>query len=374
MLLTAFFCLPGLAVWGQETGYRIEEDGRFIQLLEWEEQEHVLYYEVEIEKQAGELWAGALTGKTEVSFLEVSLAPGIYRYRVRPCDFLEKPGLASDWIQFEILPAKQPELLRIDPEVFYLDEDVTWVLNLFGRNLTKESEIFLRGSEGGLVKPFAVTVEPSENEAHLSFTYDQLDRGTYTIHVANPGGLQTELQNFRIVFKKPVNINVSVGYRPLVALYGYINELFETVLFPLGAYSRLGIIPFKQQWGYMGFEIEPSWNYFLVEQENYNVETHMPGAAIYGVYQHWFSNRVMTLDVRLGGGIYAALDYHLSFERGETEPVTILIPAVAAGVSFRWFVLKPFFVEAGLDVTHFFTVDDPSPGYLRPFAGAGWQF
>jgi hypothetical protein len=31
-------------------------------------------------------------------------------------------------------------------------------------------------------------------------------------------------------------------------------------------------------------------------------------------------------------------------------------------------------MEAGLDFTHFFTVDNPPPGYLRPFLGAGWQF
>jgi hypothetical protein len=366
--------LPEAAVWGQETGYRLEDDGRFIQILEWEEQENVLYYEVEIEKKAGELWEGALTGKTESSFFELSLAPGIYRYRVRPRDFLEKPGLAADWIQFEIRPAKQPELLRFTPEGFYLDEDLTWVINLFGRNFSGETEIFLRGPQGGLIKPAAVTVEPSGNEAQLSFSYDQLDMGTYTIHVTNPGGLTAEMQNFSIAFKKPVNINLSAGYKPLLALYGYINELFETVFFPSGVYCRLGIIPFKQHWGYMGFEIEPSWNYFLVEKENYNVAAHVPGAAIYGVYQYWFSNRIMTLDVRAGGGIYSVVDYHLSFERGDTEPITLLIPAVVAGVSFRWFMIKPFFVEAGFDFTHFFTVDTPSPGYLRPFAGAGWQF
>jgi hypothetical protein len=50
------------------------------------------------------------------------------------------------------------------------------------------------------------------------------------------------------------------------------------------------------------------------------------------------------------------------------------VPALAAGFSFQWFIKKPFFVEAGVDFTHFFTADSPSPGYLRPFAGVGWQF
>jgi hypothetical protein len=55
-LSAAFWGLPGSAgLWGQEAEYRIEGDGRFVQLLKWEEQEYVLYYEVEIENQTGEL-------------------------------------------------------------------------------------------------------------------------------------------------------------------------------------------------------------------------------------------------------------------------------------------------------------------------------
>jgi hypothetical protein len=373
-LLTALFCLSGATLWAQEAEYRIEEDGRFVQLLMWEEEENILYYEIEIEKQAGELWEGALTGKAEASLLEVSLPPGNYRYRVRPYDLLERPGPASDWIQFEILPAKQPELLRFSPEAFYLDEDLAWVLDLFGRNLVNGIEVVLQGPQGSLLKPDTVRAGPGENEARLTFSYGHLDMGNYTIHAVNPGGLRSELQTFRITFRKPVDINVSAGYRPLVSLYGYINELFETVFFPAGAYSRLSIIPFKRRWAYMGLELEPSWNYFMVSRENFTVQAQMPGAAVYGLYQRRLSNRVMVFDFRIGGGIYSVLDYHFTFDRGKTEPAVILIPAIAAGASFRWFIKNPFFVELGLDFTHFFTADDPSPGYLRPFAGAGWQF
>ena len=64
----------------------------------------------------------------------------------------------------------------------------------------------------------------------------------------------------------------------------------------------------------------------------------------------------------------------MSFDRGDTNSITVLIPVIAGGISFQWLVKRPFFMEAGLDFSHFFTVDDPSPGYLRPFAGMGWQF
>ena len=372
-VLTAFFCLPG-ALWGQEGGYRIGEDGRFVQQLRWEASGNALYYEVELERQAGESWGAALTGKREEPFLEFSLEPGTYRYRVRSYDFLERPGPESEWIQFVILPARQPGLLRFSPDGFYLDEDPGWVITLSGRNLVEGAEIFLRESEGGLIAPDTVTVGQSGNEVRLGFTDGQLGMGNYAIQVTNPGGLSAGIENFRIAFRKPVDITVSAGYRPLVSLYGSINELLGTFLFPAGAYSRLTILPVKQQWGYAGLEIEPSWNHFLAAKDAYEVQAQMPGAAIYGIYRRWFAGRALALGIRVGGGVYSFLDYHLTFDRGSTDSIALFVPAIAAGLSVQWFVKKPFFVEAGLDFAHFLTADDPSPAWLRPFAGLGWQF
>jgi hypothetical protein len=373
--VTVFFCLPGTAfLWGQEKGYRIEEGGRFVQLLSWEGQENALYYEAEIEKQAGKLWGGALTGKTEEPFLEFSLTPGAYRYRIRAYDFLERPGPASDWIQFAILPSKQPELLRFSPEVFYLDEDVAWGITISGRNLAEGLDVFLEEPQGSLIKPEMVTVGQSQNEARLLFSYEQLAPGNYTIHVTNPGGLTAEIQTFQIAFGKPVDINVSAGYRPMVSLYGYINELLGVFFSPAGAYSRLSIIPLKQRRNAIGFELEPSWNYTLVAGNNYEAQTQTPGVAIYGLCQRRFANRIITLNLRIGGGIYSVLNYHFAFDSGSRDAIIVLIPAVVAGVSVQWFVKNPFFMEAGVDFSHFFTISDPSPGYLRPFAGLGWRF
>jgi hypothetical protein len=373
--VTAFFCLSGTAfLWGQEKGYRIEDDGRFVQTLNWEEQESALYYEVEIEKQSGGGWKGALTGKTEEPFFEVSLGPGTYRYRIRPYDFLERPGPASDWIRFAIFPSRQPELLRFSPEVFYLDEDTSWVITISGKNLADGIEAFLKGSEGSLIKPELVTTGQSRNEARLLFSYGQLEPGAYAIHVTNPGGLTAERQTFRIALGKPLDLTLSAGYKPLAPLYGHGNKVFGMLFSPAGAYSRLSVIPVKRRQGHIGFELEPSWNYALAAGNNYDAQTQMPGVAIYGLNRLRLAERTISFDFRIGGGIYSTLKYRPVFTRGSIVSTTTLIPAIVAGASVQWLVKNPFFIEAGLDVSNFFTTDAPLSGYLRPFAGLGWRF
>jgi hypothetical protein len=368
------FTVGGL-LFGQE-GYRIEKDGRFVQILGWPEQENVLYYEVEIEQRRENDWASALTTETGNAFIEVSLVPGTYRYRVRVYDFLGRSAEISDWIQFDVLLARQPELFRFGPEAFYLDEDIVWILTLWGQNLVEGAEIYIlnQGIRGNRIIPQTVTIERSEEGARLVFSLAQLDVGDYTIRVVNPGGLETSLGTFRIAFRKPLDINVSAGYRPLIPLYGQINDLFAQGLFPLGIYARLSIVPFKHRWGYLGFEIEPAWNYLHASGDGYEVQAQMIGGALYGVYQWWFPNRIMALSFRLGGGIYPIVDYYFSYGTGNSEPIMILIPIMATGISFQWFFKKPFYVEIGTDFTHFFTVDSSSQGFFRPSLGIGYSF
>jgi hypothetical protein len=374
-LLIAVFFLAAPVLFGQEGEYRIGEDGRFVQTLRWPDQDSVLYYRIEIEKQEGTEWEALADEETEAAVFELSLGPGIYRYRVWVHDILGRALEPADWIQFEVLLAKEPEISRFSPDGFYLDEDLTWDLRLSGRNLTAGIVIYLQHeSLERRIQPQTITVEDREGEAHLVFHFGDLDLGSYTIHAVNPGGLAARVGSFKIAFRKPMDINVSAGYRPLVSLYGEINELFAAKFFPIGAYGRVSLIPFKRRWGYIGFELEPSWYYLQSEGSGYEARAHLAGGTINALYQWWLPNRVTALNFRLGGGMYAALNYRFTFDRGNSEPLTVLIPLVNAGASFQWFIKKPFFVEIGVDYTHFFSADENPPAYLRPFVGAGWQF
>jgi hypothetical protein len=206
----------------------------------------------------------------------------------------------------------------------------------------------------------------------------QLEVGQYAIFAVNPGGLEANLGTFRIAFRKAVDVNLSAGYAPLIPIYGRINELLEAKAFPMGAYAKLNVMPFKRNWGYLGVELEPYWNYMMVKQDYFGdyfeVSAQIMGAQVYGIYQHWFPNRIMSINVRAGAGLYSVMDYHFKFSNGKSEPMQVLIPTLAAGASFQWLVWRRLFVEAGVEYSHFLTVDNPQPGYIKPFLGAGWQF
>ncbi|MDR1893907.1 MAG: hypothetical protein LBQ61_04340 [Spirochaetales bacterium] len=373
--LIIILLLGGVFLPAQEGEYRLGEDGNFIQVLRWQEEPEALYYEAQIQGQTPAGWEEVLTAAAEMPFIEISLTAGDYRCRILVYDLLGRPAGTSDWTRFEIRPAKDPEIFRFTPEAFYLDEDVTWVLNLTGRNLVEGMDIFLinSGLREGIIRPRTITVDPAGGGARLNFDFRQLTTGEYAIYGVNPGGLETRGGNFRIAFKKPVDINLSGGYRPLLPLYGEIHQLLPTWFFPIGAYGRAGIIPLKRDWGYLGFEIEPAWHLWTSRGNWYEVKAQIIGATLFGVYQKLY-NRVLTFSFRLGGGLYAVLDYHLVYSSGlKTAPITILIPVAAAGISVQWFIRKPFFLETGFDFTHQFSRENPQPGYLRPFVGAGWN-
>jgi hypothetical protein len=169
---------------------------------------------------------------------------------------------------------------------------------------------------------------------------------------------------------KPRELALSAGYSPLVPLYGELNTRMNGKFFPAGAFLCIGLVPFKGSFGNIGFEAVPSWNYLSSVMETGDTVTgHMAALHIYALFQRPL-NPAMSLKFRAGGGIFAVFD----FKYTGAEPTEALIPSASAGISFRWLVKAPFFVEAGADYFHLFSADATKPGYLRPLLGAGWRF
>jgi hypothetical protein len=169
-----------------------------------------------------------------------------------------------------------------------------------------------------------------------------------------------------------VTFALSAGYAPLIPFYGNFLTAFDTPFFPLGAYARFSVIPLKFPWGNIGMELEPFWNYLEGSKNGFDAFSNITGGHINLLYQRQLFNAAMAINLHLGGGITWLLDYHYNNAIGDSESLTAWYGSAAFGASLRWFPAKHFFLEAGLEYNHVFTMNDnPHQGYLRPMIGVG---
>jgi hypothetical protein len=204
----------------------------------------------------------------------------------------------------------------------------------------------------------------------IQFNRQQLSAGNYELYIKDPGGLDTSLGGFRVTASNPITFTVSAGYAPLIPLYG---KSFNAA--PAGAYARFGVIPFERDWGSIGAELEPFWNFLGRFKDGYDAIGHITGGHINLLYQRELPIRNLALNLRLGSGISSILDFHFTYGEGDSPSFSAWYGSIGGGASVQWSPVTRFFLEAGLAYNHIFTINDnPHHGYLRPVLGAGARF
>jgi hypothetical protein len=236
--------------------------------------------------------------------------------------------------------------------------------------------VYLRlRKDGSPIFPQDYSPSVSGEEARLVFAPENLRPGEYEIYIKNPGGLDTFLGTFRIAASRLIfDLNVSLAYAPLIPLYGELNEFFDSSFFPLGVLARISFIPVKRDWGSLGLELAPFWAHLSMSGDEYDAAAWYGGVQINLLFQRWLSNQIMAFNFRAGAGLAALNDLHFEYSGGKSESQRTLMPSAGLGLSFMWFVNKPLFLEFGLEYMHFFSVDNPSPGYARPWLSLGRQW
>ena len=368
----------------EEANYYIDRSGnepRFIQRLIWEEGRYVYRYEVVVEKleQTGYIEVDRVS--VEVNYAEVSLTVGQYRYRVEVYDLFDELSSITPWWQFEIIRAIQPSLSSFNPRIFYLDEDEVWEISVRGQNLTSRSVFYLvQGSR----RIHPVSVEIEGNSANLVFSGNSLVTGEYDIYAVNPGGLDAQQGPFTITNRKLTDLNISLGYSPIIPLYGFlfkdtpeIQAPFTGAFYPLGISAKISFIPIKRVWG--NFGIEASGSFAMLEQESefYTAGAFLLDTHLNLLYQKYFFKRTFSVNIGIGAGFTSLLNLSYKFRLGSsTEDINSTYLSAAAGVSFSYFINRSFFINAGVDFIHVFSIlagDSPMPAFIRPFVGAGMQ-
>ena len=357
---------------------RSEGELRFIQRLMWNEAAYVLRYEVIVEKQEKDgTYREAERISTEHNFAEFSLTAGRYRYRVDLYDLIDRFHSSTEWHEFEVIRALQPALTGFSPRAFYIDDDESdvWEIILRGKNLLSNSEIYLV-RDGLKIKP---RQQIFEGEAYrLIFSLTSLVIGEYSLYVKNPGGLDAQLGPFIIANKKKSDLNISLGYAPIVPLYGYlfkdsdVEAPFTGFFYPPGAAVKISFFPFKRVWGNLGIGVSGSFASLKHERRYYSAEASLLNAHLSFLYQKYFKKKTYALSAGLGLGAAMLYDLHFTYPVGnQTESITTVIPSIMEEFSFMVFIKKPFFINTGIDIIQIFSTDTPAPGFTRPFILAG---
>jgi hypothetical protein len=176
----------------EQASYRIDESGRFYQILRWE-RTNAYFYEVEVEQRTESgAWIPRLKEKTENAMLEVSLPPGRYRYRIVSYNVLGRAAAYSDWTLFRIHAARTPAAQRPDKTIIIPRNDKIFTLTLDGKDLIEGAEMYImRNVKNAVpVKPLFVRFADDDTAFSAVFPANNLPAGKYELMVINPGGLK----------------------------------------------------------------------------------------------------------------------------------------------------------------------------------------
>jgi hypothetical protein len=365
------YCLVSQENSGETASYFIDYSSgspRFTQRLSWYPEEYASFYELLVEKTSPGTYSEVLRTSVTESYVDISLPPGLYRYRIQSYDLFEKPVGNPPWIPLEILPALQPELSLVKPDAFDGNAD-SFSVSLWGRNILEGARIILKNRKTGDEQEGILSA--GQDSGHAVFSSFP-EKGSYDLVIINPGGLQDSFGPLYPVSRK--DYYFSAGYRPVFSLYGELNEMLDAKCYPLGFGARFRSFPFTLGDFGLGFGAAADYGFlssaYSGDGFDYRVTGHLAGLTLYAAIQKQFSKRLF-VHLHAGGGIAAALNFKKENPLFNTEAVHVLFPTAGAGLSALFYFSDSWFVMLSLEYQHLFSADKTSPGYFSPYIGIG---
>ena len=361
----------------QTAGYFIEF--HFIQRLVWSKDENTLRYEVVIEKKDDKEYRETLRNFTDESFIEVSLEPGKYHYRVIPYDFRNQPGDSSDWKEFEIHAAISPELYDFSPSVFYVNKNAAHELTISAKNLAPNAEIYLRHLGGASIVPIEKYIDEDGSHARLVFDNDQLIPGDYEVVAMNPGRMEKSKEGFTIVLfisdekpqepakKKNDQIYMGVGmYWPDMSMSWpnkgvYWDQFSDQISFP-GFMLHFRTVIYEKNFFSIDYALRLSWYNFKDDSDDYYFMYDFLSLLM----QMWLPNRSIAFCIRPGFGLLFPLSHQ--------EDSSLNAQHVNLDVSIWYALGKHFFLEIGIVGVDLLFKDDYQVYIYPPFLMLGCRF
>jgi len=303
----------------QEPGYFIEEKGdevKYVQRFVWRGGENSLYYEVIFERERNGRYSQHLKETTKEQFIEVSLPPGNYRFRVIPYDILGRPTEGSQWVNIVVLPVPKPE----EFEDFKPDSITALKPELKPEEKEKEEE-------EEEVKP--------EKEKTVFFRMGAMMGigGRISLYgnqyFGDSGDKYAGLRT-NIVFKVPSDIYIGPELTFDVNRYGNIED-WKLFFYTYGinflaekwSPNKIFGVGFRVGLLYPSIDIQKNWHEMSYEQAGYFKNDIM---NVYAAEESIYSDRLIP---NIGGSVFWLIKKHLLLEFGfnfiHISPITKII-------------------------------------------------
>lgn len=362
---------------------------QFIQRLTWDTDPNVFKYEVIIEHESGGIAKRQITTSGSI---EVSLPPGRYRYTVAVYNLLDMLEYRMDPVAFEVLEALRPVVTGWTPQIFILANGNNEVI-LSGTNFQEGSYInFINSGTGGAQAAVPAKIQILDNgaSARVTLPINDMNTGTWTMYITNPGGLSTAVSGFKIQNRNRLNLDLSVLFSPLMpvrsendffSVLSFIpadNFLFETVLvndFYLGAGLRLAWLPIRTSHINFGLLFEPYAANMVTDLGYATTNPFLVSAHLSLVMQTLLLNKHLALHISAGGGMLGMFNLFINSNDGTNTGYDFLsLPFVDIGLSLKIYPSESFFAEFGAswDITLPFMHSDIQ--FVKPEVGLGYSF
>ena len=377
-----FLCAAFLLYAQNETGkhyfIREGEEGTVLyQRLSWQAFEDILGYEFELEqKNQADGWVPIDKQTVKDNFLDVSLPPGSYRFRVSLINLLEQTEALSDYQNFDVLVAYQPEVNELSPHLIYFD-------NIFSNRLIAEGKNFLSETVFTLEKPLSPTlvltpveIDKSGKRVVFELNMNRLAPGEYVFCARDRSGLYDNTRTIELKFQKPVDTHLSAGY----AFTGFtgknvFSEYYERKFAVPGGVFRFTMLPAKRSYGHFGFNL--SCSAFLLDKksEYYTISGYTIMPQIHAAYVYPIIKHRLNLDIHAGTGALFLINSRFNFFDADFKsPATWYWGiTVNGGTALQFYIWKKLYLELNID--HIVTLKKGLPLYMyQPQLSVGWEF
>lgn len=355
-----------------------EGDYYFTQKFSWPAIEYARKYILTFEKQDEDGVFQPLSEpyETNENFIELSFSPGVYRYLVQVVNLLGKVQVLSEFREFVIRQAYQPELHSVSPDVIYLEYPQTGVFSLKGVNFFTESSIFLQSGSKKLL-PEEIALDEKGTGATVTFPVRSLNPGEYQMQVVDPSGLSASWP-VNISFLKPFEYLLSLSYKPMFILYdNTFNDYLGNTFMPLGVELNGTFVFYKRAIFYLGLSTRFSYAYFSGKENTYDVTANIfQGFLNVDTIFMLFKKRLL-IDLYLGPGISFLHNLQLSYDHDlVSDDFTSWSVGVNAGFSVIYFFTdnRHLFMQLGCEGFFTFYGSDVLLTGVAPKLGVGWQF